>query len=219
MNASYAADLQHLPTGNDFSRYLMSRTGSFWLGRPGDSRKVPLKTQKISAEEIIFTSPVQLERGNVITLEISEFGRYTCRVTRVIGGSTRVELLVDVATRADLAGKVSWLERRRVLELPEKRRFRRWVPKQRRSTVLYHSGLLLQCWIKDVSCSGAAVLIDFPPAEGEVVALGKIVGSVARAIEGGFGLKFSGGPLPPDVVEAKICPMRPRPAATDIVML
>lgn len=199
----HAQDTFHLPIGNDFSRLLVREKGYVTFD---GSRRLACVSQRISADSVTITTTIRTVAGSNLTLEFERFGCFRGKVTRTIGGLIMIDLLMDDAIRRKLRQKISWLEKKRVLDLRERRRFERWAPAAPISTIMASDGSVRPVFVMDVSSGGAAIATSDAPRLGEVVALGRLVGRVVRHIEDGFTLQFN-KPVQADEVEKHIEPL------------
>ena len=158
------------------------------------------RLQSISPQQLIASAPVpgRLEEG--ITINFEPFGTLRGTIGRLIEGGFCMEIDGDPDDRHKLASKIDWYKRRTFSGLTDKRRHRRFMPREPRSAIVLHNGTVLPCLVIDMSSSGAAVSADFDPAIGEPMAVGRAVGRVVRKLEVGFALQFL-EPLEIELVE------------------
>ncbi len=93
--------------------------------------------------------------------------------------------------RDKLASILTWLANKDELNLPEDRRFDRFVPKNPLTRIVLEDGREYACRIVDVSLSGAALKTDVRPAMGTPVKLGKMRARIVRHFDGGIAVEFA----------------------------
>ena len=92
--------------------------------------------------------------------------------------------------RAKLADKIDWYEKNKNHDIADARLQKRVVPKNPRSTLFLADDSQLECFIIDMSASGAAVSTNIKPEIGTPLAVGTIVGRVVRHLADGFAMQF-----------------------------
>ena len=148
------------------------------------------RLQSISVQQLIACAPVPGQVGEGITANFEPFGMLRGNITRLVDGGFGMEIVACADECARLATRIEWFKRRTFAGLTDKRRHRRFMPREPRSAVVLHDGTLLPCLVIDMSGSGAAVSADYEPAIGEPLAVGKALGRVVRKLDAGFALQF-----------------------------
>lgn len=158
--------------------------------RTGGVQIFACRLQSISTTQIIASAPVPgcLEEG--ITVNFEPFGTLRGQVVRHVDGGFGMEIEADTDDRDRLASKIDWYKKRTFAGLTDKRRHRRFMPREPRSALILASGHVLPCLIIDMSASGAAVSADVDPPMGEPLAIGRVVARVVRRLEVGFAVRF-----------------------------
>jgi hypothetical protein len=100
------------------------------------------------------------------------------------------DLLATNEERQRIAAKIRWLRKHTAAAAPDQRQHQRMLPRTPRSSLLLGDGTRIDCFIIDMSSSGAAVSADFEPAIGQPLAVGRAVGRVVRYLELGFAVQF-----------------------------
>jgi hypothetical protein len=93
--------------------------------------------------------------------------------------------------RAKYWDKLLWLKESQNLKVSDRRRHKRIIPQEPRSTLVLADGRILECFIIDMSASRAAVSADIIPRIGTPLAVGKVVGKVIRHFDDGFAVRFN----------------------------
>ncbi|MEO8882795.1 MAG: PilZ domain-containing protein, partial [Devosia sp.] len=98
-----------------------------------------------------------------------------------------------------------WLKQKHLKSLPDRREAKRWLPRDSHSSLILPDKREIDCFIIDVSASGAAVSADVMPAMGHPVVVGTVLARVVRALEYGFAVQFL-TPRDPQTVEPLLVP-------------
>jgi hypothetical protein len=148
------------------------------------------RLQSISTTQVIASAPVTggLEEG--ITVNFEPFGTLRGQIYRHIDGGFGMEIDADHDERNKLASKIDWYKKRTFAGLTDKRRHRRFMPREPRSALILPSGHVFPCLIIDMSASGAAVSADVDPPIGEPLAIGRVVARAVRRLDVGFAVRF-----------------------------
>src|SRR5262245_16679180 len=101
-----------------------------------------------------------------------------------------MNILTTAEERKKLATKIGWYDKYRNLEVTDRRARPRSVAEHPFSTILLADGAVMSCLVTDLSACGAAVSAEIVPAIGTVLAVGKVIGRVARHFPGGFAVNF-----------------------------
>jgi len=148
------------------------------------------RLQSISTQQLVASAPVPGQEGEAITVNFEPFGTLRGSVARLIDGGFSMEIVGGAEDGERLARKIDWYKRRTFAGVTDKRRHRRFMPREPRSAVVLHSGAVLPCLVIDISSSGAAVSADYEPSLGEPLAVGRALGRVVRTLEVGFAVQF-----------------------------
>jgi hypothetical protein len=92
--------------------------------------------------------------------------------------------------RTKLAAKIDWFEQFKNFDIADQRADSRFVPQNSRSRVVFADGMSEDCFVLDLSASGATISSRTIPEIGTVLALATIVGRVVRHFDGGFAVRF-----------------------------
>lgn len=161
------------------------------------------RLQSISPTLMVASVPVKGKIGEVVTAHYVPFGNVRGPISRHIDGGIVVEIESDEEGRRKLASRIDWYKKRTFAGVTDKREHQRFMPREPRSAIVLHSGLVLPCLVMDLSASGAAVSVDYEPDIGEPLAVGKIICRVIRRLELGFAVQFI-NPVERDRVEELI---------------
>jgi hypothetical protein len=180
-------------------RNRFARTSATILGRYalasrrnplGERREFSCRTVEISCYDLAVMVPVPGPIGERVIASFNELGRLEGQIIRLDDDGFVMSLLLRPDQRESLVAKILWLEMRKHLNLPDDRRHRRVIPKHPQSSVMLADGRVCDCFVIDMSVSGAAVSADIDPKIGDILAVGKVVGRVVRIFREGFAVGF-----------------------------
>jgi hypothetical protein len=148
------------------------------------------RLQSISTTQVVASAPVTGLLEENVTINFEPFGTLRGQICRHVDGGFGMEIEAEADDRDRLASKIDWYKKRTFAGLTDKRRHRRFMPREPRSALVMASGHVLPCLIIDMSASGAAVSADVDPPLGEPLAIGRAVARVVRRLEVGFAVRF-----------------------------
>lgn len=163
---------------------------SNWYGNDGKLREFSCRLVGISPHEMGLVVPVIGRAGAAVTVECEEFGQLEGTVSRPTRMGFTMQIKATDEERAKLADKIAWHEKFYKKETTDQRKHKRIVPNNPLSTLVLADGSCLRCFVIDMSVSGVAVSADIMPELRMPLAVGKVVGRVARHMAGGFAVKF-----------------------------
>src|SRR5579864_142396 len=132
----------------------------------GDRRKFACRTINISQSAIVLAAPVAGAIGERVIAYFEEFGELNGAIIRVFDGGFAMKLVAKPRDRAKYRDKLLWLKESQNLKVSDRRRHKRIIPQEPRSTLILSDGRILECFIIDMSASGAAVSADIVPSIG-----------------------------------------------------
>jgi hypothetical protein len=156
----------------------------------GNRRKFACRVVGFSPEAITLFAAVSGEIGERVLTYSAEFGKLEGRISRLLGGGFTVNLAGTAEDRTRRMEKLEKYELIKNHDLPDRRKHTRIIPKTPHSTLVLANGSQLECFVIDISVSGAAVSADIEPAIGTPLAVGSIVGIVVRHLADGFAIQF-----------------------------
>lgn len=173
-------------------RYVGVVGGRYTLSRPqGDDSPAIVyacRTQSISPTLATIAGPVgQVDQA--IGLVLEHLGLLKGQITRRFPGGFEVELSGGLDDQRKLAAKINWLKKRSLRQVHDKRD----APRQRPRNPTAHFYLgdeEHECFLIDVSFSGAGVSSANRPAIGTTLKIGEVSAHVIRHMDVGFGVQF-----------------------------
>jgi hypothetical protein len=162
-----------------------------WYDPEGKLRTFPCRTNRVSPYRMMVDVPVVDKVGDRLTSYFRDFGKLDGQISDTRPGCLLFELNMNFPMRERLANKLTWLEEKlKDPEIPELRRDARMIPASSHSTVTMADGTIHECFVIDMSVSGAAVTAQVQPEIGTPLAVGACVGRVVRVFPDGFAVEF-----------------------------
>jgi hypothetical protein len=176
-------------------KYIGDLSGCYALSsreKQGDEmlRVFGCRSRSISRRMAVLQAPVKGTVGEPLALRLDVLGLLRATVSRLTPDGFVVDLVLRDQEAATLARRIDWLRRRHLQAVPEMRRAKRWLPRDSHSSLILGDKRQVDCFIIDVSTSGAAVSADAAPALGELVVVGSVFGKVVRRLDYGFAVQF-----------------------------
>lgn len=180
----------------DDIRYIGAVSGCYRLmsrdkAADGHGQVFACRTVSISTREVLLIAPVAGSEGDWLSARFDHIGLFNGQVGRRIPDGFAMTFAATPGERAKLAARLTWLKKRSMHAAVEHRAAQRRVPHDPQSVLLLPDNTTLGCFIIDLSRSGVAVSADIVPDIGAPIAVGTLVGNVARHFESGFAVKFA----------------------------
>jgi hypothetical protein len=157
----------------------------------GNRRKFACRAINISQSAIALLTPIAGVIGERVITYFEEFGELNGAISRVFNGGLVITIVANKKGRAKLRNRLLSLKEHENLKVSDRRLHKRIVPQEPRSALILSDGRILECFVIDMSASGAAVSSDEIPTIGTPLAVGKVVGKVIRHFEDGFAVRFN----------------------------
>lgn len=162
-----------------------------WYDPQGQPRTFACRTTRISPFRMMVEVPVVGKVGDRLTSYFRDFGRFDGRISDTMTGGFLVELEMIQSMREKLADKLTWLEKKQKdPSIPDDRKGARIIPESPHSTLTLADGNIHECFVIDMSVSGAAISAQLQPEIGTPLAVGACIGRVVRLLPDGFAVKF-----------------------------
>lgn len=156
----------------------------------GNPKVYACRTQSISATSIAITAPVRGAEGEWLTAKFDGLGIVRGSVARRTIDGFVFDVSASPEERAKLAATIAWLKSQRANKEADKRDHRRFRPRDPRSHLRIGGGEPMDCFVIDLSRSGAAISAATRPEIGERIVLGTLAGKVVRHRDVGFAMQF-----------------------------
>jgi hypothetical protein len=156
----------------------------------GNRRKFACRAVNISQNSMMLATPVGGPIGERVIAYFEEFGKIQGPIVHVRDGGFIMRVVATNEERSKLLRKLIWLEHNKNYDVPDVRTYKRIVPEDPLSTLVFPDGNVLGCFVIDMSASGVAVSADVIPPIGTVMAVGKVTGRVVRHFDEGFAIRF-----------------------------
>lgn len=148
------------------------------------------RTQSISPSAAAITAPVVGAEGEWLTARFDGLGIVRGWIERVTRDGFVFQIVGSEEQRHTLAAKIDWLKKKSVRLEQDKREFKRFQPRDPRSTLALEAGTVVKCFVIDLSRSGAAVSAPCTVTMGDIVVLGVLRARVVRPLAVGFAVQF-----------------------------
>ena len=187
-----------------------------WLDPQGKPRSFACRTSRVSPFRMMVDAPVTGKIGDRLTSYFGDFGNLEGRISDIQSGEFLLELSMSGVMRQKMSDKLSWLEKRQKdLSVQDVRRQARIVPANPHTRLTLADGTIHECFVIDVSVSGAAVSAELQPEIGTPLAVGACVGRVVRHLPSGFAVQFVEPLTRADLERRFVNVSRQRPVAID----
>ena len=148
------------------------------------------RSQSFSSTTAAVIAPVAGAEGEWLTARFDGLGIVRGQIDRLIEDGFVFRIEATEAQRNKLAVKIDWLKKHSVRAHRDNREYKRFLPRDPRSTIALLDGRVMRCFLIDLSRSGAAVSADFKPKLGLPVLLGTLASKVVRYLDVGFAVQF-----------------------------
>jgi hypothetical protein len=159
-------------------------------------------------------APVSGKVGERLAMRFDDLGILKAQISRNLDDGFVAEIDPAGLDIAALSARIAWLKQKRFRSLADLRAHKRWIPRQSKSTLELADDAKVDCFVIDVSASGAAISADIVVDVGTKLAVGAIPGRVVRKLELGYAVQFA-EPQEPGQVEALLA--MPQVAANSVV--
>lgn len=176
-------------------KYIGDLTGSYLLSSrqnygSDQARIFGCRSRSVTPQMAVLQAPVKGMIGEMLTLKLDTLGVFKARVARNTSDGFVAEMLLTEGDVAKIARRIEWLKQKHLKSLPDRRDAKRWLPRDSHSSLILADKREIDCFIIDVSASGAAVSADVMPEMGHPVVVGTVLGRVVRRLEYGFAVQF-----------------------------
>ena len=162
-----------------------------WYDPEGKLRTFSCRTNRVSPYRMIVDVPMVGKVGDYLTSYFRDFGKLDGRISDTKPGCFLLELDVTYATRERIANKLTWLEeKQKDPEIIDLRKNPRVIPAKSHTTLTLADGGVHECFVIDMSVTGAAVSAQVEIEVGTPLAIGACVGRVVRASASGVAVRF-----------------------------
>ena len=192
MSVGYLPNAQF--AGSNETRFIGDLMGSYLLSSRATSQSVQIfacRARSISPHEAIVHAPVAGEPGETLSVTFDTIGLLHGKVQRVLEGGFAIAFELSAAKRIGLSARIAWLKRHRLRQVPDRRQYKRVLPREPRAMLGLASSQKVRCLIIDMSPSGVAVSADVAPPLGLPVVIGDVPGRVVRHLQHGFAVQFA----------------------------
>ena len=162
-----------------------------WLDPQGRPRSFACRTSRVSPFRMMVDAPVTGRIGDRLMPYFGDFGQLEGRISDIQSGEFLLELSMTGIMRRKMADKLAWLEQmQKDLRVQDVRKQARIIPANPHALLTLADGSTRECFVIDVSVSGAAVSAELQPEIGTPLAVGACIGRVVRHLPSGFAGQF-----------------------------
>ncbi len=144
----------------------------------------------ISSRTMTLLGPACGTIGERVAVHCDEFGLLQGQIARGLAGGFVVTIVSTDDEYERLGARIEGYEKIKNHDFPDRRAHKRIIPKDPRSVLFFGDDSRTECFVIDVSASGAAISADIAPKIGTPLAVGTLVGRVVRHFAGGFAVRF-----------------------------
>lgn len=159
------------------------------IGTEPEPQSFPFSARSVATTRAVITSGVAAERGERVALSFDGIGIRHGVIERVLKEGFIVSFN-EVSAADPLDARIDWLNRKTRGRAEDRRRHKRVTPKNPGALLILGANRRMDCRIKDMSASGAAVMAPVEPPVGSLLAVGAVPARVVRHFEGGFAVQF-----------------------------
>ncbi len=178
------------------TRLIRAIAGAYTLasrrGATGQVEVFACRTQSISARAVAVVAPVAGKVGEPLTAKFNDLGIIRGVVERQTPEGFVFTVEMTDAERITLAGRIEWLRRKVAGQVQDRRAHPRFQPRNPGSCLRLGDGKVLDCFVIDLSRSGASISVDAMLPAGSSVVLGDLPARVIRRLPVGYALAFEG---------------------------
>jgi hypothetical protein len=176
------------------TRIIVSVPGTYMLAdhrnSRGERRTYPCRAVNLAPETIALAAPINGRLGERAFVTIDHLGKFKGSIIRLLDGGFVMSIVATEEERNKFAAKIDWFEQYKNFDIADQRADARFVPENPRSRIVFADGRSEECFILDLSASGAAISAQTVPEIGGVLALATVVARVVRHFDGGFAVRF-----------------------------
>ena len=176
------------------TRIIVSITARYTLSDWCDSQryrpKFACRLISISSHEATLLAPVAGAVGDRIVAYCDEFGKLDGSIWRLLDRGFIMRIAATESERRKLATQIDGYEKIKNYDIIDRRLHKRVIPVNPSSIIFFGDGSQVDCFVIDISTSGAALSANVQPAIGTPLAVGSLVGRVVRHLDYGFAIKF-----------------------------
>src|ERR1700722_200381 len=143
------------------SRIIISVPGSYMLAdhrnARGERRTFPCRAVNISPEAIALAAPTRGQIGERVFASVDQLGKFKGSVIRLLDGGFVMSIVANEEERVKLAAKIDWFDQFKNFDVSDQRADQRFVPANPRSRIVFADATSEDCFVLDLSASGAAI--------------------------------------------------------------
>ena len=156
-----------------------------------EPQSFPFSARSVATRRAVVNADVAVERGERVALRFDGIGIRQGRIERALKGGFIVRFEAFAGGEGeDVDARIDWLNRKTRGRAEDRRAHKRVIPQNAAALLILGAESRMECRIKDMSASGAAILAPAEPEVGSLLAIGAVPARVVRHFEGGFAVRF-----------------------------
>jgi len=163
----------------------LDRTGQQW-----EAQSFPFNARSVATSRAVVTTEIPVVRGERVALRFETIGVRRGVIERALRDGFIVNFVEEAGGEIAVDARIDWLNRKTRGRAEDRRAHRRVVPRNTNAVLILGADSHLDCRIKDMSCSGAAILAPVQAPIGNLLAIGAVPARVVRHFDGGFAVRF-----------------------------
>lgn len=163
----------------------LDRGGQQWEGQ-----SFPFNARSVATSRAVVNTEIAVDRGERVALRFDTIGIRRGVIERTLKDGFIVNFVDAPTGEATVDARIDWLNRKTRGRAEDRRAHKRVIPRNPNTVLILGADSHMECRIKDMSCSGAAIMAPVQPPIGNLLAVGAVPGRVVRHFEGGFGVRF-----------------------------
>ena len=163
----------------------LDRSGKQW-----DAQSFAFSARSVATSRAVITTEIAVERGERVALRFDTIGIRRGVIERKLKNGFIVKFVEEQRDETGIDARIDWLNRKSRGRAEDRRVHKRVTPREANAVLILGAEHHMDCRIKDMSCSGAAVLVAVQPPIGNLLAIGSVPGRVVRHFDGGFAVRF-----------------------------
>lgn len=160
------------------------------VGRQWDAQSYPFSARSVATTRAVISTEVTVERGERIALRFDSVGIRRGVVERALKDGFIVNFVEEETAAVGVDARIDWLKKKATRRAEDRRVHKRVIPRETNAVLILGAESHLECKIRDMSCSGAAIAASVQPPVGNLLAIGSVPARVVRHFEGGFAVRF-----------------------------
>ena len=188
------AEISTPPAARSDARFIGDVPGCFVfldrVGRQWDAQSYPFSARSVATTRAVISTDISVERGERVALRFDTIGVRRGVIERPLKEGFIVNFVEEETPGGGVEARIDWLKKKATGRAEDRRVHKRVIPREANAVLILGAENHLDCRIRDMSRSGAAVSAPVQPPIGNLLAVGAVPARVVRHFEGGFAVRF-----------------------------